>query len=365
MNGTRHVCGAAAVLFVILAVLGCSAGPLEVPQQPMAPAPAAVAIPATAGMTKAPADPQPPLPAAPAATPVAAVAQPGAPAPAASAPPSRHSPAAAEPTPIPAVFPLTVASADGRDIVFERPPEKIVAYDSAVVEILFAIGEGERVAGTHAFVSYPPETESIPRVGDAFSINVEAVVELEPDLVYVFFERFVDDLEPTGLRVLYLPTLSQDFTKVADNVRFWGRIVGNPNAAEAVARDFEARVDAVRTVMEPIGTGPTVFQDVGGFWTPGRGTLIQEVFDLLKLENVAADVDGYVQLSPEVIVERDPTIIIGAEETILGESALAGVRAVRHGSIYTPSTDALSIAGPRFVDGIEELARWVYPALFR
>ena len=276
----------------------------------------------------------------------------------------------ATPTPEPTTaaagnFPVTVQSSDGREIVFERPPERIVAFDSAVVEILFAIGEGDRVAGTHDFVSYPPETESIERVGDAFNMNIEAVVALEPDLVYVFFDRFVEDLERAGLKVLYVETLAQDFTKVADNVRLWGQIIGNPDAAEAVARDFEVRVKAIRAAMEQVEAGPTIFQDVGGFWTPGAGTLVQEVFDLLKLENIAAEIEGYAQLSPEVIVEKDPAVIIsGSPESFSDDPAFENVRAVKDGAIYSLGSDALSIAGPRFVEGIEEIFRLVYPDLF-
>ena len=276
----------------------------------------------------------------------------------------------ATPTPEPTTaaagnFPVTVQSSDGREIVFERPPERIIAFDSAVVEILFAIGERDRVAGTHDFVSYPPETESIERVGDAFNMNIEAVVALEPDLVYVFFDRFVEDLERAGLKVLYVETLAQDFTKVADNVRLWGQIIGNPDAAEAVARDFEVRVEAIRAAMEQVEAGPTIFQDVGGFWTPGAGTLVQEVFDLLKLENIAAEIEGYAQLSPEVIVEKDPAVIIsGSPESFSDDPAFENVRAVKDGAIYSLGSDALSIAGPRFVEGIEEIFRLVYPDLF-
>ena len=279
---------------------------------------------------------------------------------------ARPWPTPTEPTPIPAKFPVTVQSADGREITFDSPPARIVAFDSAAVEILFAIGEGDRIVGTHDFVGYPPETESIARVGDAFNMDLEATVALEPDLVYVFFDRFMEDLERTGLKVLYIPSLSDDFLKIADNVRLWGRIVGNPDAAEKVALDFEARVHEIEEIMSPIGAGPSVFQDVGGYWTPGQGTLMQEVFDLLKLENIASDVRGYAQISPEVIVDRDPTYIISSNvDGIMDDTALANVRAVRYGTIFTPTTDALSIAGPRFIDGVEELARWVYPGMFR
>ena len=315
------------------------------------------------------AEPSPTTPAATAApdtpTPAPTVANTPAPPTATPQPTATTTPTPEPTTAAAGVYPLGVRSSDGREIVFERPPERIVAFDSALVEILFAIGEGDRVIGTHDFVSYPPEAESVERVGDAFNMNVEAVVAMEPDLVYVFFDRFVEDLERAGLKVLYVETLTQDFTKVADNVRLWGQIVGNPDGAEAVARDFEARVEVIRAAMEQVEAGPRIFQDVGGFWTPGSGTLVQEVFDLLKLENIAVEIEGYAQLSPEVIVDKDPAVILSdSPESFSGDPAFENVRAVKDGAVHSLSRDALSIAGPRFVEGIEEIFRLVYPDLF-
>ena len=117
--------------------------------------------------------------------------------------------------------------------------------------------------------------------------------------------------------------------------------------------------------MSGTDEGPSVFQDVGGLWTPGPDTLIGQVFEVLKMRNIAHDISGYAQLSPEIIVERDPDVIISSSaDDMGGNPAFAGVTGVKNGRIFTPSSDALSIAGPRFVEGIEELARWVYPDLF-
>ena len=267
--------------------------------------------------------------------------------------------------PAPAVFPFTVTGSNGKVIVFQEPPERIVAIDSAVVETLFAIGEGDRVVGTHDFVSYPPEAAEIQRLGGAFNLNVEATVGLDPDLVFVFSEGTVADLERVGLRVLYLESLSDDFRKVADNIRMWGRIVGNPEAAEAVAADFEARVARLEAQMAGRAAGPSVFQDEGELWTPGPDTLVGKVFTLLKLRNIAHDVSGYEQLSPEVIVDRRPEIIVASfEDKISGNPAFAAVPAVKNGLVFVPEADLLVIPGPRYIDGIEALARWVYPDLF-
>ncbi len=301
-------------------------------------------------------EPQP-TPAAPATVPAAATPPPQAPT--ATAVPT------VTPEPATAQFPVTVMDSNGQEVTFEKPPERIVAFDSAAVETLFAIGEGHRVVGTHDFVSYPPETAEIPKLGSAFNINIEATVALNPDLVFVFSDGFLSDLERASLKVLYQESLSDDFRKVADNIRMWGRITGAVERAEDVAAQFEARVAKLEEVMASREAGPSVFQDEGDLWTPGPDTLIGEVFNLLKLQNIAHDVSGYAQLSPEVVVARKPQIIIATfGDKISDNPAFADLPAVKDKRILVPSSDALSIAGPRYIDGVEELAKWVYPGLF-
>ena len=268
-----------------------------------------------------------------------------------------------EPTPAPALFPYTVTDGNGAELTFDEPPLRIVALDTAAVETLFAIGEGQRVVGTHSFATYPAAAD-IAKVSDASSVNLEATVDLEPDLVFIFFDRFKADLENAGLRVLYLQSLSDSLTDVTDNIRMWGRIVGEPDAAEAVAADFEARVETLSGLMSGRDEGPTVFLDEGDLWTPGPDTLVAAVFRLLKLRNIAHDITAYSQMSPEVIVDRDPQIVVASYgDTISGNAAFEGVTAVKDGRVYVPASDALSVAGPRFIEGVEDLAEWVYPGL--
>jgi len=259
---------------------------------------------------------------------------------------------------------VTIQDSNGNEVVFEKPPERIVAYDSAAVETLFAMGEGQRIVATHSFVTYPPETENIPKVGSAFEINIEETVALEPDLVFIFFDRFLNDLKDAGMKVLYVRTLDQGFESIPDRIRTWGAIVGNQGAANSLSDEFGARVSQIREVMAQIELGPTVVQDAGGFWVPGPDTLVGEVFKLLKLQNIAHDVSGYAQLSPEDIVERNPEIILSINpEVFVGDPAFSTVSAVINGRVF-PISNKLNIAGPRFVEGIEELAALVYPDLF-
>ena len=289
------------------------------------------------------------------------------------APPERPTAAPRAPTaaPLPtaepaaAQFPYTVADSRGKNVVFEEPPTRIVAFDGAAVDILFDIGEAERIVATHSFVSYPPEAEEIPKVGDSFNMNVEAIVGLEPDLVFVFFDARVDDLQQAGLKVLYLESLSDNFRKTVDTIHMWGRITGNADGAAAGGARFESRVQRLEELVAPLEGGVRVLQDVGGLWTPGPDTLVGEVFSLLKLENIAHDISGYAQMSPEQIVARDPQVIITSDPAAFTEnSAFSDVSAVKEGKVFSLPSDALSNAGPRFAEGIEDLARLVYPDLF-
>ncbi|MFQ5933786.1 MAG: ABC transporter substrate-binding protein, partial [Dehalococcoidia bacterium] len=86
-----------------------------------------------------------------------------------------------------ATYPLTIVDGNGDAVTLEAPPLRIVAIDGAAVEVLFAIGEGHRIIGTHDFVSYPPETADIAKVGGAFALDFEKIAALEPDLIYIFF----------------------------------------------------------------------------------------------------------------------------------------------------------------------------------
>ncbi len=273
-----------------------------------------------------------------------------------------------EATPTPSLFlPLVITDSNGSRVTIEEPPQRVIVFDSAAVEILFAIGEGHRIAGTHAFVNYPPAAEGIPRVGDAFNMNFEKVLELRPDLVYIYFDRFLPDLERLGLKVLYIKSLNHSLQDVTDHVRLWGNITGNVKAAEALAAQFETRLEDLEERLAVIEEGPRLYDHATGFWTPGGDTLIGQIFTLLRAKNIAQDISSWAQISPEVVVQEDPEVVITTQdgmEELNGIAALQQVSAVKNGRVFVMPPDLLSEAGPRLIELIEDLARLLYPELF-
>ena len=272
------------------------------------------------------------------------------------------------PDPKPGLYPVIVVAGDGETIVFEEPPDRIVALDSAAVEILFALGEGNRIVGTHDFVQYPKETAAIPRVGSAFSINLEQIMALEPDLVYTFFSAPVNDLNELGVQVLFQEA-PVSLYGVAERIITWGSIIGQQDEALILAQEFISAIDETEDLLLGSGQAPRIFHDEGpGLWTTGSGSLANEMYSLLKAKNIFDDVEGYVQVTAEEIVARDPEVIISVHEQGIEifktNPAFSALDAVLNNRIYFINGDLVSIAGPRLIDGIDQIASKFYPELF-
>ena len=346
------------VALILMAVLLAGCGADTTPASAPADTPATPIAAATSSTTVAPAPDSTPV------TPQPAPAN--APAPT-STPTPTAAPAPPTPEPTSSLFPIIITDSNGNDVTFDAPPERIIAFDSAAVEILYALGEQGRIAGTHTFVDYPPETADIPRVGDAFNLDFEQVVAQDPDLVYIFFDRFVPELEGLGLKVLYIKSLSDNLEEAMEHFRLWGRITGNPDAANDQISEIQARIQSIEESLADVEQGPRVYHHGFDFWTPGGNTLMARIYELLKADLVTSDLEDYVQISPEELVLRDPQIIVTSEfnqQQVLDSDALAETTAVKNGAVVLTGRGSLDVAGTRLMDAIEELAELLYPDRF-
>ena len=87
-------------------------------------------------------------------------------------------------------------------------PERIVSLVPSLTETLFALGVGERVVGRTRYCTQPPRTVGkIAKVGGTKKIDVERVLELDPDLVVAVKEAnsrenmaALTEHRPTGSR---------------------------------------------------------------------------------------------------------------------------------------------------------------------
>jgi iron complex transport system substrate-binding protein len=272
-----------------------------------------------------------------------------------------------------ATFPVTITDSRGKQVAIPEAPRRIASMAPSHTEVLFAIGAGDRIVATDKFANYPPEVERIPKL-DAFRPSVEAIVATNPDLVVTIYDTAVPEMEALGLTVLVL-SAPDSVEGVFEQIRTWGRITGHSQQAEDLVKSMRMRIDALTQKLNDISEGPSVFYELTpDLFTAGPNTFIGDMLRLLKARNIAEGSEGaFPQLTQEVLIDRDPEVILLADsgryggetaETVKARPGWSDVSAVKNNRVYEIDSDLVSRPGPRIVEGLEMLARLFYPEKF-
>lgn len=277
-------------------------------------------------------------------------------------------------------FPVTLTDDLGRPLTLAGPPQRVVSLLPSNTEILFAVGAGPQVVGVTDFCDYPPQVRGLPRVGGIVpgSLSVERVVSLAPDLVLSggrLQQPVIEALERLGIPVFALEP--RTIEGVYDNIRKVGRLTGHPEQAEAVVQTMQRRVQAVRQAVAdlPPQDRVRVFYEVwdNPLMTAGPSTFIGQLIELAGGINVFADLrQDWPQVSLEELVRRDPDVILGPAthgsglvvDELRRRPGWQNLRAVQNGRVHLVEDNLISRPGPRLVEGLEQVARALYPQRF-
>ncbi len=249
-------------------------------------------------------------------------------------------------------------------------PSRVVALAPSLTEIVYGLGEGDRVVGACAQCDYPEAAVRVPRVGGYLAPSVEAILGVRPDLVLVVpspgNREAVRTLERAGVRVLVTGDRTlDDLWRAIDSV---AEALGIPERGQGMVARVRAELDGVRArvaglprrkVLLVVGHRPLI--------VAGGGTLQDELLRTAGGVNVAADAgEAFPQIPLELVVARAPEVILdaamGTEAGGKGLFAsLETVPAVRAGRVVVLAPDAVFRAGPRVGEAARLLATAIHP----
>jgi iron complex transport system substrate-binding protein len=275
---------------------------------------------------------------------------------------------------------LTFTDGLGREVKLDGPAQRVISMAPSNTEILFAIGAGGQVVGRDALSDYPEEAKVLTDIGSTFeALNTELIVSLKPDLVLaaeINTTEQVKQLEDLGLTVYYLKN-PLTLEEMYGNLEIVAQLTGHEDETATLIESLKARVAAVDEKIAPISSRPSVFYELDATdpakpFTAGKGTFITQLIDRAGGYNIAADIDGYPQMSLEQVVAADPAFIILGDarygvtaETIAQRPGWENLTAVKSGNVLPFNDDLVSRPGPRLVDALEELAKLMRPELFK
>jgi len=268
---------------------------------------------------------------------------------------------------------IAVTDDTGQLVKLSAPAQRIVSLAPHVTELLFATGAGSKIVGVMEGSDYPPEARRIPRVGGPSAIDLEMLVALQPDLVVGWASgnppAQIAKLRALGLTVfLSEPRTLED---IPQSLLRLGQLTGKRAPAQAAAQRFRdrlAKLPAAREGTPPVRTFYQIWQSP--LMTLSDKHIISDVLRRCGAENVfGAEAALTPAVSMEAALATNPELLVASRTTRPDEPDWIApwlswryVSAVARRNFCDVTADWMSRAGPRLIDGAEELCACVAAA---
>ncbi|HWO98878.1 MAG TPA: ABC transporter substrate-binding protein [Bacillus sp. (in: firmicutes)] len=278
-------------------------------------------------------------------------------------------------------FPVTMKDARGEDITIEEKPKKIVSLIPSNTEVLFELGLNDEIVGVSNYDNYPKEALKKEKVGD-MTVNVEKVISLQPDVVFAHGSAMgsspeaFKQLEDAGIKVFVIEDATS-FEQVYNSIITLGTLTGKKAEAEKIVGEMKAEVAEIKEKASTIKEEDrkVVWVEVSGepeIYTTGKGTFMDEMLTMIGAKNAAGSEKGWVMMSEEKVVQLNPDVIVTtygyydkeATQKVLKRPGWKNVTAVKEKKVVDVDSDKVTRSGPRLTEGLQELAKAVYPEVY-
>ena len=254
----------------------------------------------------------------------------------------------------------------GRTVTVPMKVTRVVSTAPSVTENVFAVGAGDRLVGVTTFCNYPEEAKSIAKIGDTMTPNMETIVALKPDIVFVStasqIEAFTKTLEQNGIAVYV--TDPKSLEDVFKDLLKLGEIFGTEQKADTVVTNLRQRV---ANAMAALAGKPRlkVFVQISKepLFTIGKQSFLTEFLEQCNLMSVTSDIEtAYPKLSKETArsLAFDALILSLSDDNAEPNEVFHNSPAVKNSFVYAFDADTLARPGPRLVDNMESIVTLVH-----
>ena len=257
-----------------------------------------------------------------------------------------------------------------------RYPSRIVCLTEETTEILYLLGEGDRVVGVSGYTVRPPEARQKPKVSAFINARFDKIDALKPDLVLAFSDLQADIARELIRRGYPVYTFNQrSVAEILQTIRIVGALVGKGPEGDALASRIETDLEAIKTRTLGLSYRPRVFFEE---WDDPLISGIRWVEELVEiaggdpifpeLRDKALGKDRIVD--PGLVIERNPDIIVASwcgkamkKRTIVERPGWDAIDAVRHDRIHEIKSTYILQPGPAsLTEGVRRLADIISPS---
>lgn len=252
-------------------------------------------------------------------------------------------------------------------------PSRIVCLTEEPTEVLYSLGEQDRIVGISQFTRRPPRArKEKPRVSGFTNARLERILALKPDLVVGFSDIQADiarDLIKEGVEVWISNHRSVD--GILGYIRRLGGMVGRGDDAAAWARDLGDHISEVRHEAESLHRRPKVyFEEWNDPMISGIGWVSEvigiaggdDIFPEKAASGLAKD---RIIEDPLEVVQRRPDMMLASwcgkklqPEKVFSRQGWEDLEPIKTRTIHEISADIILQPGPAALsDGLDEVHR--------
>lgn len=277
-------------------------------------------------------------------------------------------------------YPLTLKDDSGNSVTLPAQPKRIVSLVPSATETLFALEFGDKVVAVTKWDNYPLDVQKkVDYVfEDSIRPNTEQILKLDPDLI-VMGLMGNDQKDIEAIRNLKIPVITvnpQTLVETYQTMEIFGKLTDTQQQAHKIVTGMKEKeqliADKIATIKD--SDRQTVWTEVDeSLFTPGEGTFLNELITKAGGKNIATDVKGWGQYNSEQVIAKDPQVIFAtygyyqknAIAKIVARKGWENVTAVKNKRVLELDSDMVTRTGPRVVDGLESIAKALYPELFK
>ena len=259
-------------------------------------------------------------------------------------------------------------------VTADAEAKRIVALGSSVTEIIYALGEQDRLVGRDRTSSYPAEALDLPDVGYLRALSPEGVLSVAPDMILALDgsgpPETVAVLKEAGVEYV---SVADEFSRdgVVAKIRAVGAALGVEAEAEDLAQQVARKMDhAQESALKLAGAEPLRVLFVlsardGEITVGGANTQADRIIQMAGGVNAAANVPGFKTMTSEALAVNAPDVILmmnrrgnqaTSDEDIFALPAIRLTPAGRNKALIRMPGAYLLGFGPRTADAILDLS---------
>lgn len=268
---------------------------------------------------------------------------------------------------------ITVADADGKQIILPQAAQRMVSLAPHLTDILLTLGARAQMVGVsddhESRGAYAKSLTGLPVVSDAASVNYEKLLTLKPDLVIAWGSgtprNWIAQIRHLGIPVFVVE--EKHLPELAVQIEQLGRLSGHEAAAQQQADAFRRRIQALPQRYQ---SGPRLsyFYQVWSqpLYSLHAGHLLSQALALCGADNIVKAGPVIAPLiNPEFVLGADPDVIMfGAVDAASSRaywSRFPRLRAVSAQHLLPVDDRGLTRPGPDMLSAVEAVCARLAP----